>query len=52
MHEAFVCKGYGDLDWVTELDRVKPDLFFVNEDGDRSAKREACAEHGVEYYGT
>ena len=40
--EAFVCPGMGDLDWVEALDKVKPDLFFVNEDGDRPGKREAA----------
>ena len=32
---GFVCKGMGDLDWEKDLDIVRPDIFFVNEDGDR-----------------
>merc|ERR1711865_286143 len=49
VHEAFVCTGSGDIDWVSAIDTVKPDIFFVNDDGDRPAKREACAAHGLEY---
>lgn len=49
VHEAFVCQGMGDLDWVDALQVVQPDIFYVNEDGDRPGKREACEKHGVEY---
>jgi hypothetical protein len=30
-------------------DIVKPDIFFVNEDGDRENKRTACADRGIKY---
>ena len=49
VHTAFVCRGMGDLDWVDALETIKPDIFFVNEDGDRPGKRPACEERGVEY---
>jgi cytidyltransferase-like protein len=46
---AAVCKGMGMLDWVADLDIIKPDIFFVNEDGDRPEKREACEKRGIRY---
>jgi cytidyltransferase-like protein len=49
VHEARISKGTGDLDWLTEVTNIKPDIFFVNEDGDRKPKREACARLGIKY---
>ena len=46
---AAVCSGMGMLDWEADLDIVKPDVFFVNEDGDRPGKREACEKRGITY---
>ena len=48
VHEAFVAKGMGH-DQAPDLDRVKPDIYFVNEDGDKEIKRQQCAERGIEY---
>ncbi|MBQ8436682.1 MAG: hypothetical protein IJX20_03425, partial [Alphaproteobacteria bacterium] len=28
---------------------VQPDIFFVNEDGDKLDKRELCKQKGIEY---
>lgn len=49
VHQAFVSPGSGYLDFVEVLDLVKPDVFFVNEDGDYPEKRELCASRGIEY---
>ncbi len=46
---ASVCDGMGYLDWEADLDVIRPDVFFVNGDGDRPAKREACARRGIRY---
>ena len=46
---ARVCSGMGYLDWENDLDVVRPDIFFVNEDGDHPAKREACNKRGIKY---
>lgn len=46
---AVVCSGMGMLDWEADLDIVKPDIFYVNEDGDRPGKREACEKRGIKY---
>lgn len=45
---AFVAKGMGH-DQAPDLDAVKPDIYFVNEDGDKEIKRQQCAERGIEY---
>ena len=48
VHTAFVAKGMGH-DQGPDLDFVKPEVFFVNEDGDKALKRQLCAERGIEY---
>jgi cytidyltransferase-like protein len=46
---AIVSSGDGWLDAGPEIDRLKPDVYAVNEDGDRPEKREFCARNGIEY---
>ena len=38
----------GKLDFVKEVEALRPDVFFVNEDGVSDEKRRFCAEHGIE----
>lgn len=45
---AFVARGMGH-DQAADLEFVKPDIYFVNEDGDKEIKRQQCAERGIEY---
>lgn len=47
--DAFVNPGSGMMDFVETVDRVKPDIFVVNEDGASETKRQFCAERGIEY---
>jgi len=47
--EALISSGEGWLDAEPELQRLKPDVYAVNEDGDRGGKREYCERHGIEY---
>jgi len=47
--QAFVTTGSGWVDADPEIRRLKPDIYVVNEDGDRGGKREYCAELGIEY---
>ena len=47
--DAFVNSGSGMLDFLAELDRVRPDYFVVNSDGGSDIKRKLCAERGIEY---
>eukprot|EP00511_Aplanochytrium_stocchinoi_P012354 CAMPEP_0204875524 /NCGR_PEP_ID=MMETSP1348-20121228/46164_1 /ASSEMBLY_ACC=CAM_ASM_000700 /TAXON_ID=215587 /ORGANISM="Aplanochytrium stocchinoi, Strain GSBS06" /LENGTH=307 /DNA_ID=CAMNT_0052032011 /DNA_START=156 /DNA_END=1075 /DNA_ORIENTATION=- len=47
--EARVCRGMGMLDFEADMDILKPDIFFVNEDGHRDSKKEACAKRNIRY---
>ena len=47
--EALISSGNGWLDAEPEILKVKPDIYAVNEDGDKPEKRNFCLEHGIEY---
>jgi cytidyltransferase-like protein len=47
--ECFIGSGSGGLDFLAELDRVNPDVFVVNEDGNSLTKAELCRQRGIEY---
>ncbi|MCP4609613.1 MAG: adenylyltransferase/cytidyltransferase family protein [Planctomycetes bacterium] len=47
--QALISTGQGWLDAEPELKRLKPDIYAVNEDGDKPEKRNYCREHGIEY---
>lgn len=47
--EALISSGDGWLDAEPEMQRIKPDIYAVNEDGDKGGKREFCERHGIEY---
>jgi cytidyltransferase-like protein len=47
--QALVSTGSGWLDAEPEIERLKPDIYAVNEDGDRGGKREFCRRRGIEY---
>jgi cytidyltransferase-like protein len=47
--QARLATGSGYLDYEPDMAELKPDIFLVNEDGDRPEKRQLCAEYGVEY---
>ena len=47
--QALISSGQGWLDADPEIQRLKPDIYAVNEDGDKGGKREYCAQHGIEY---
>jgi cytidyltransferase-like protein len=47
--QAMVATGRGWLDAEPEIDRLRPDIYAVNEDGDRGGKREFCERRGIEY---
>ena len=49
VHQALVSSGDGWLDAEPELEQIKPDIYAVNEDGDRPEKKDYCAAHGIEY---
>ena len=47
--QALVTTGSGWVDADPEIRRLKPDIYVVNEDGDKGGKREYCAKLGIEY---
>jgi len=49
VHQALITTGSGWLDAEPEMRRIQPDIYAVNEDGDKPEKRVFCAEHGIQY---
>jgi len=47
--QALISTGHGWMDAEPEIERLKPDAYAVNEDGDKPEKRAFCASHGLEY---
>src|SRR5512143_1024955 len=47
--QAFVSSGSGWLDAEPEIAIIHPDIYVVNEDGDRPEKRAFCRSAGIEY---
>jgi cytidyltransferase-like protein len=47
--QALVSTGWDYLDYAPQIDLIRPDLFVVNEDGDRPEKRQLCHEKGIQY---
>lgn len=46
--DAWINKGSGLLDFEEELRELRPDIFFVNEDGYTPDKKKLCDELGIE----
>lgn len=47
--QALISTGEGWLDADPEVRRIKPDIYAVNDDGDKGGKREYCEKMGLEY---
>ena len=47
--DAFINTGEGIIDFASEIKKLKPDIFIVNEDGHSPLKQRLCNESGVEY---
>ena len=47
--QALITTGWGWLDAEPEIARLKPDIYLVNEDGDKPEKRAFCDTHGLQY---
>lgn len=47
--QALISSGDGWLDAEPEIQRIQPDMYAVNEDGDKPVKRQYCEENGIEY---
>jgi cytidyltransferase-like protein len=46
--DAWINSGEGLMDFDTEIRELKPDIFFVNEDGFTPDKQAFCKETGIE----
>ena len=47
--QALISSGDGWLDADPEIQRLQPDIYAVNEDGDQGGKREYCDRNGIQY---
>jgi cytidyltransferase-like protein len=47
--QALISSGTGWLDADPEIHQLQPDIYAVNEDGDKGGKREYCEKHGIQY---
>jgi cytidyltransferase-like protein len=47
--QALISSGQGWMDAEPEIARIQPDIYVVNEDGDKPEKREFCRAHSLEY---
>lgn len=47
--DAFINSGDGVMDFVADVETLRPDIFVVNEDGGNDEKRRFCEERGIEY---
>ena len=49
VHKAFISSGNGMLDFEPDLRKIKPNIFIVNEDGDKPEKKQLCEQLGIQY---
>jgi cytidyltransferase-like protein len=49
VRQALVTSGWGWMDGEPEIEALRPDIYLVNEDGDKPEKREFCVNHNLEY---
>ncbi len=48
--DCLINSGSGIMDFLNEIDTIKPDIFIVNEDGNTPAKEALCREKGIEFH--
>ena len=49
VRKCFVNTGSGIMDFVDEVEKIAPDIFIVNEDGNTPAKAQLCKRLGMRY---
>jgi cytidyltransferase-like protein len=47
--QALISTGSGWMDAEPEIEAIQPDIYAVNEDGDKPEKRAFCEKHGLAY---
>lgn len=48
--ECLINSGSGIMDFLNEIETIKPDIFIVNEDGNTPAKQNLCTEKNIEFF--
>ena len=46
---SFVSTGSGWMDAEPEIRALRPEIYAVNEDGDKPEKRDFCRDNGIRY---
>jgi len=49
VEDAFLASGSGLLDFVPDINRIRPDIFIVNQDGHTPEKEALCKKLGINY---
>jgi cytidyltransferase-like protein len=49
VRQALISTGQGWMDAEPEIALIRPDMYAVNEDGDKPEKRPFCEAHGIQY---
>jgi cytidyltransferase-like protein len=49
VRQALISTGHGWMDAEPEIALIRPDMYAVNEDGDKPEKRSFCEAHGIQY---
>jgi cytidyltransferase-like protein len=49
VEETLINTGTGIMDFISEIEKVNPDIFIVNEDGNTLSKEEFCKKHDIQY---
>jgi cytidyltransferase-like protein len=49
VRQALIATGSGWMDAAPQIEALQPQVYAVNEDGDRPEKRQFCREHGLQY---
>jgi cytidyltransferase-like protein len=49
VQQALISSGNGWLDADPEIRKLQPDIYAVNQDGDKGGKREYCEKLGIQY---
>ncbi len=47
--QTLISTGEGWMDAEPEIERIRPDIYLVNDDGDQPEKKEFCRRHGLDY---
>jgi cytidyltransferase-like protein len=47
--QCTINSGSGIMDFVADLDTIRPDILFVNEDGNSPEKEDLCRKRGIQY---